>query len=129
MLYISVFWIIFPTTNNKMKNISLYFLKINLITIIQFLKRNNQTKFGKCIQRSDFPGGSEVKYPPANTGCRFSPWVRKISWRRKWQPIPVFLPEKSQGQRSVVSYNSWSCRELDTTWQLNNNKHSLVLPS
>ena len=22
----------------------------------------------------------------------FSPWVRKISWRRKWQPTPVFLP-------------------------------------
>ena len=22
---------------------------------------------------------------------RFTPWVRKISWRRKWQPTPVFL--------------------------------------
>ena len=27
----------------------------------------------------------------------FDPWVRKISWRRKWQPTPVFLPEKSYG--------------------------------
>ena len=25
-------------------------------------------------------------------------------WRRKWQPIPVFLPEKSYGQRSLASY-------------------------
>ena len=25
---------------------------------------------------------------------RFDPWVRKIPWRRKWQPTPVFLPEK-----------------------------------
>ena len=27
--------------------------------------------------------------------CRrhqFNPWVRKIPWRRKWQPTPVFLP-------------------------------------
>ena len=24
----------------------------------------------------------------------FYPWVRKIPWRRKWQPIPVFLPGK-----------------------------------
>ena len=24
----------------------------------------------------------------------FYPWVRKISWRRKWQPTPVFLPGK-----------------------------------
>ena len=26
---------------------------------------------------------------------RFDPWVRKIPWRRKWQPIPVFLPAES----------------------------------
>ena len=25
---------------------------------------------------------------------RFNPWVRKISWRRKWQPTPVFLSGK-----------------------------------
>ena len=24
--------------------------------------------------------------------CGFDPWVRKIPWRRAWQPIPVFLP-------------------------------------
>ena len=23
------------------------------------------------------------------------PWVRKISWRRVWQPTPVFLPGES----------------------------------
>ena len=27
--------------------------------------------------------------------CRFSPWVRRICWRREWQPTPVFLPENS----------------------------------
>ena len=26
--------------------------------------------------------------------CRFDPWVRKIPWRRKWQPTPGFLPRK-----------------------------------
>ena len=26
---------------------------------------------------------------------RFNPWVRKISWRRKWQPTPVLLPGES----------------------------------
>ena len=25
----------------------------------------------------------------------FNPWVRKIPWRRKWQPTPVFLPGKN----------------------------------
>ena len=26
---------------------------------------------------------------------RFHPWVRKIPWRRAWQPTPVFLPGES----------------------------------
>ena len=33
---------------------------------------------------------------------RFNPWVGKIPWRRKWQPIPVFLLGESHGQRSLV---------------------------
>ena len=33
-----------------------------------------------------FPHGSVVKNPPANAGDRFDPWVRKMPWRRKWQP-------------------------------------------
>ena len=37
-----------------------------------------------------------VKNPPANAGdmkdTGSDSWVGKISWRRKWQPIPVFLP-------------------------------------
>ena len=37
----------------------------------------------------------------------FNPWVRKIPWRRKWQPSPVFLPGKSHGQRSLAGYNLW----------------------
>ena len=39
--------------------------------------------------------------------CRFNPWVGKIPWSRKWQPAPVFLPEKFQGQRSLVGYSPW----------------------
>ena len=41
---------------------------------------------------------------PANKRHRFDPWVRKIPWRRKWQPTPVFLPGKSHGQRSLAGY-------------------------
>ena len=32
----------------------------------------------------------------------------EVCWRRKWQPIPVFLPEKSHGQRSLEGYSPWS---------------------
>ena len=37
------------------------------------------------------------------------------TWRRKWQPTPVFLPGKSHGQRSLVGYSPWGCKESDTT--------------
>ena len=35
-------------------------------------------------------------------------------WRRKWQPTPLFLPEKSHGRRSLVGYSPWSGKESDT---------------
>ena len=37
------------------------------------------------------------------------------NWRGKWQPTPVFLPGKLQGQRSLAGYNPRSHEELDTT--------------
>ena len=43
---------------------------------------------------------------------RFKPWVRKIPWRRKWQPAPVFLPGKFQGQSSLVGYSPWDCKRV-----------------
>ena len=50
-------------------------------------------------------------------------WVTSLSfyssfWRRKWQPNPVFLPRESHGQRDLVGYSLWGCKELDTTKQL-----------
>ena len=64
-----------------------------------------------------------VKNLPANAGdtrdaCLipgFDPWVRKIPWRREWLHTPVFLPGKSQGQRSQAGYSPWGCKESDTT--------------
>ena len=57
----------------------------------------------------DFPSGAVVKNLPANAGvqkkCGFDSWVRKTPWSRKWQPIPVFLPGKLDGQRSLAGYS------------------------
>ena len=33
------------------------------------------------------------------------PGSGRFSWRRKWQPTPVFLPRESYGQRSLGGYN------------------------
>ena len=37
--------------------------------------------------------------------CGSNPWVRKIPWRRKWQPTPVFLLGKFCGERRLVDCN------------------------
>ena len=37
----------------------------------------------------------------------FDPWVRKILWRRAWQPTPGFLPREFHRQRSLVGYSPW----------------------
>ena len=47
--------------------------------------------------------------------CRFSPWVGKMPWRRKWQPTPVFLLGESHGQRRLDGYSPPGV-ELDP-WQ------------
>ena len=57
------------------------------------------------------PGGSAVKNPPAVQGDAEN--VGKITWRRAWQPTPVFLPGESRGQRSLVGYSLWVCKEVD----------------
>ena len=46
------------------------------------------------------------------------PAVQEIPWRRKWQPIAVFLPGEFHGQRSLVGYSPWERKESDTTEQL-----------
>ena len=38
-----------------------------------------------------------------------------IPWRRAWQPISVFLPRESHGQRSLAGYSPWSLKESVTT--------------
>ena len=53
-------------------------------------------------------------------------WLRhwtELNWigtfqRRQWHPTPVLLPGKSHGQRSLVGYSPWGCKELDMTERL-----------
>ena len=64
-----------------------------------------------------FPGGARGKVRAWQGGdlrSGFNPGVRKIPWRRNWQPTSVFLSEKSHGQRVQEGYSSWGCKEWDT---------------
>ena len=63
---------------------------------------------------SVFPDGKECRRPG------FDPWVRKIPWRRAWQPTPVFWSGKFHGQRSLADNSPWSRgrKESDMTGRL-----------
>ena len=62
-----------------------------------------------------YPRRSSGKEPACqcrrHKGHRFDPWVRKIPWRRAWQPTPVFLPGESHRQRSLAPYVPQVCKE------------------
>ena len=78
-----------------------------------YIPRNETAKW---YGSSGFPGGASGTEPTWK--CRrhrFDPCIRKIPWRRAWQPTLVFLPRESHGQRSLVGYSSWGLKESDTT--------------
>ena len=54
-----------------------------------------------------------VKNLPVIRRPQFYSWVRKIPWRRQWQPTPVFLPGESQGLYSPRAH-----KESNTTERL-----------
>ena len=70
-----------------------------------------------------------VKNLPIDAGdardVSFDPWVKKSSWRRKWQPTSVFLPGKFHGQGGL-----WAAvhgvTELDTTEHMCTHTPTLV---
>ena len=59
-----------------------------------------------------------VKNPPNNArGARdagsIDPWVGMIPGsKKKWQPAPLILSGKSQGQRSLAGYSPWDGKRV-----------------
>ena len=75
--------------------------------------------FSEPDPTAGYPGGTSGKESAFQyRWCkrhRFNPWVRKIPWRRKWQPPPVFFPGKFHGQRILAGHSPRSCKVLDRT--------------
>ena len=73
---------------------------------LQFIHSLNTCLLSPVFQ-AGFPGGKSGKELACQCTRRkrrkFNPCVGKMSWRRAWQPTPVFLPEESHGQRSLAS--------------------------
>ena len=70
-----------------------------------------------------------VKNLPVSAGdardVSFNPCVRKSSWRRKWQPTPVFLPGKFHGQGGLWAA-AHGVAESDTTEHMCTHTPTLV---
>ena len=71
--------------------------------------------FGQCMQNSSLCSSVSKDSACSAGDLRFDPWVRKIPWRRKWQPTPVSLPGKSHGQGGLVGGGLWGCKWSCTT--------------
>ena len=69
-----------------------------------------------------------VKNPPVNAGDVRDLWMGKISWRRIWQPTPVFLPGEAHGQRSLSGHSPWGYKESDTT-EVSYTQHNYTVES
>ena len=44
------------------------------------------------------------------------PGLGRFLWKRKWQPAPVFLPEKSHWQRKLAGYSLWGYKRVRHNW-------------
>ena len=69
-----------------------------------------------CNIHAGFPGGSMVKNPLVIQETQETR-VQSLGWEDslKRQPAAVFLPGESHGQRSLVAYSPWGCKEWDKT--------------
>ena len=88
------------------------------LAIVGRKKKGLQSYWALSFFSLGFSGGSAGKESACQCSrCKrrgFDPWVRKIPWRRKWQPTPVFLPGKFHEQRGLAGYSPCGRKELDT---------------
>ena len=80
-----------------------------------------------------FPGGSNGKESASNAGDlgaipvrpRVNPWVRKIHWRREWQPSPIFLLGEFRWTEEPGGLQSRGSQRIRQGWATN----TFTLPS
>ena len=67
----------------------------------------------------DFPGGSVGKESACNAGdLSLIPGLGRSPAGGHGDPLQYSCPENPQGQRNLMGYSPWGCKELDTTEQL-----------
>ena len=88
--------------------------------------------YSSIKRNGSFPSGASDKESACQRRrCGFNPWVGKITWRRTWQPTPVFLPgestDRGDWQATVHSVpKSWT-RLKQLSMRAHTNGKDLVL--
>ena len=75
-----------------------------------------------------------IRLPSSASGKRrrhkrhsFDIWVRKVPWRRAWQPTPVFLPGEYHGWRSLAGYCPWGSQSQTRLKRLSVHAHNVSI--
>ena len=77
------------------------------------------------VKSQDCSGGSVVKsHEYKRTHVLSLGW--EVPLEKEMESTPIFLPGKSHGQRSLVSYSPWGGKELDTTERTHIHTHTHV---
>ena len=91
----------------------------HLLNILKSYKKNINFLFNFLIHW-DFPGGSDDKVSAYNVGDPGSiPGLGRSSGEGNDNLLPVLLPGKSCGWKSLIAYNPWGHKESDMTERLN----------
>ena len=105
---------------------SLSYTHIYFFHLLFYSGLSQDTEYSSLCYTLGFPGSATGKELACQ--CRrlkrywFDPCVRKIPWRRAWQPTPMFLPWRSHGQKSLAG-----CKESHMSQWLNNSKNKYFI--
>ena len=93
--------------------VNIQFLLIRFLAI-SFGEGNGTPLQYSCLE-NPMDGGAwwAAVHGVARSQTRLSDFT--FTWRRKWQPTPVFLPGESQGRGSLLGCHLWGRTESDTT--------------
>ena len=104
-------------TNWAIREVLIHSLQQKYVCTLEKAMATHSSTLAWKIPWMEGPGGLQfmgslgVRHDQASSLSLFA----FMHWRRKWQPIPVFLPGESQGQGSLVGCRLWGRTESDTT--------------